>query len=53
MHDLLYESFTGCVTKYYKSLQTIGSSVEAIAPMATRLCGPDYEDGKTYKQVLI
>lgn len=53
MYDLLYESFAGHMIKYYKSIQAIGSSVEAVAPMATGLCGPDYEDGKTYKQLLI
>lgn len=53
MYDILYESFAGHMTKYYKSIQAIGSSVEAIAAMAMGLCGPDYKDGNTYKQHLV
>lgn len=41
------------MTKYYKSIQATRSSVEAIAPMATGLWGPDYKGGKACKQLLI
>lgn len=53
MYDLLCESFAGHMTKYHKNIQAMGSSVGAIAPVATGLCQPDSENRRTYNQLLI